>query len=321
MRVTTRLQFALACALPALAQAQATYPSRPIHFIVPYTAGGLADVFARAVAQGLGERLGQPVVVENRPGASQAIALEAAARSPADGYTMIMGTQSGLVLLTASRKSLPYDPIRDFASVSLMFSTPFYLVVNPSVPARTVNDLVALAKSQPGKLFYASIGTGSGHHLVAELFKLRTGVEIVHVPYKGNAPAQTGLLAGEVQFMFEGSSILAPVKAGKLRALASTGRERSQAMPELPTVAESGVPGFEMATWFGLSMPAGVPRPVIDRLNRELGEMLRSPAMREKFVPYSIDFIPSTPEAMTERIRTETPVWAKVMRGAGIEPE
>ena len=323
MRALRRLVLALACALPVPAQAQgaASYPSRPIHFFVPYTAGGLADVFARGLAQGLAERLGQPVVVENRPGASQAIMLEAAARSLADGYTLLMGTQSGLVLLTAARKSLPYDPVRDFGSISLMFATPFYLTVNPSVPARTVAELVALGKSQPGKLFYASIGSGSGHHLVAELFKQRTGMDAVHVPYKGNAPAQTGLHGGEVQFMFEGSSILAPVRAGKLRALASTGRERAKAMPALPTVAESGYPGFEMSTWFGLSAPANVPRPIIERLNREVGELLRSPAMQEKFASYFIEFLPSTPEAMTERIRAETPVWAKVMRSAGIEPE
>ena len=316
------LCFALPCpAADVHAQgAAAGYPARPIRFLVPYTSGGLVDVFARAVAQHLSERLGQPVVVENRPGASQAIALEAAARSAPDGHTLIVGTQSGFVLLTAARKTLPYDPLKDFASVGLMFSTPFYLVVHPSVPARSVQELIALARSQPGKLNYASIGTGSGHHLVTELFKTRAGIDMVHVPYKGNAPAQTDLLAGQVQLMFEGSSILTHVKSGKVRALASTGGERTQAMPDLPTVGESGVPGFQMATWFGVSVPSGVPRPIIDRLNRELGDMLRAPATREKFAPYSIEITPSSPEEMTERIRSELPVWTKVMRSAGIEP-
>lgn len=328
MPAATRILVLLICCalagLAAPAQAQGTaagYPGRPIRFIVPYTTGGLADLFARAVAQHLSERLGQPVVVENRPGASQAIALEAAAKSAPDGHTLIMGTQSGLVLLTAARKSLPYDPLRDFTSITMMFATPFYLVVHPSVPARSVQELIAVAKLQPGKLNFASIGTGSGHHLVSEMFRTRTGVNMVHVPYKGNTPAQTGLLAGEVQLMFEGPSILTHVKSGRVRALASTGRERARAMPDLPTVAESGVPGFDIATWFGLSAPVGVPRPIVERLNREVGELLRSAPMRERFAASNIEFLSSSPEEMAERIRAEIPVWAKVMRAAGIDPE
>jgi tripartite-type tricarboxylate transporter receptor subunit TctC len=319
------LLLSLCCSLQCVAaHAQGTaagYPTRPVRFIVPYTTGGLLDVFARALAQHLTERLGQVVIVENRPGASQAIALEAGAKSPPDGHTLVMGTQSGLIFLTASRKTLPYDPLRDFASVTLMIATPFFIVVNPSVPASSIQELIAFARAQPGKLFYASIGAGSGHHLVTELFKTRTNTDMVHVPFKGNAPAQADLLAGQVQVMFEGPSILPHVRSGKLRALASTGRQRARAMPDLPTVAETVLPGFDVATWFGLSVPAGVPRPIIDRLNREVGDMLRSPATHEKFASTGIEFLPGTPEEMTERIRSEFPIWTKVMRSAGIEPE
>jgi len=328
MRVTPRtLLLALICALPWSspdAQAQGTaeaYPSRPLRIISPYTPGGLSDGLIRAVAQHLTERLGQAVVIENRPGASQQIALETAVRSAPDGHTLVMGTQSGLVLLTAARKTLPYDPLRDFASITVLYETPLYLVVHPSVAARSVQELIALARSQPGKLYYASIGMGSGHHLIMEMFKTRTNTDMVHVPYKGNAPAQTDLLAGRVQLMFEGSSILNHVRRDMVRALASSGRHRSQATPDLLTVSEAGVPGFEMSTWFGLSAPAGVPRPIIERLNREVGGLLRSQATREKFAAFNIDLAPSTPEEMTERIRTEIPVWSKLMRSVGIEQE
>lgn len=330
MRATRRrLILSLCCALPAAtfaatAQAQGTavgYPSRPIRIISPYTTGGLSDQVVRPMAQYLAERLGQAAFIENRPGASQQIALEAAARSAPDGHTLVLGTQSGLVLLTAARKTLPYDPVRDFASITLLYETPLYLVVHPSVPVRSVQELIALAKSQPGKLNYASVGRGSAHHLVMEMFKTRTNVDMVHVPYKGNAPAVTGIVAGEVQVMFEGATVLPHVRSGKLRALASSGRDRTQTMPELLTVSEAGVPGFEMATWFGLAAPAGVPRPIIDRLNREVGDMLRSPATREKYASINVDLKPSTPEEMSERIRSEIPIWSKVMRSAGIEPE
>jgi len=314
--VSTVIAYSLS--VSAFAQS-AAYPNRPIHFIIPYTAG-MIDTTARAVAQHLSERLGQPVVAENRPGASQVIALDAVAKSAPDGYTLVMGTQSGLILLTASKKSLPYDPMRDFQSITLLFTTPFTLAVNPALPVRTVAELIAYAKSQPGKLNYASVGPGSGHHLATEMFKTRAGIDVVHVPYKGSTMAQTGLMAGDVQFMFEGPTILSLAKSGKVRAIATSGRERSQAAPELPTVGDT-LPGFEIATWFGLSAPAGVPRPIIDRLNREAGDFLRSAAARQKFAAFGIELTASTPEEMTERIRSELPVWTKAMRAAGIEAE
>jgi tripartite-type tricarboxylate transporter receptor subunit TctC len=317
-----RTSIMLLVCFAATVQAQTpNYPNRPVRFIVPYTAGGLPDTFSRAIAPPLTERLGQAFVIDNRPGASQAIALEAAAKSAPDGHTLVMGTLSGLVLLTAARKSLPYDPIRDFASVSQMFSTTFYLVVHPSVAARSVQELIALAKSQPGKLNYASIGNGSGHHLVMERFKTSTGADMVHVPFKGNAPALTDLVAGQVQVMFEGPTILPHIHSGKVRALATTGRGRDRALPELPTLNESGLQGFDMATWFGMSAPAAVPRAIIQRLHREVSELVRSPALREKFTSSNIDIAASTPEEMDELIRAEIPLWTRVMRTAGIEPE
>ncbi len=322
-----RVALLLCCALSWFAlgvQAQNpadNYPNRPVRFIVPYTPGSALDVLARDLGQVFLERLGQPMVIDNRPGASQAIALEAAAKSPADGYTLVMGTQSGLVFLTASRKSLPYDPLRDFASITMMVAFPFNVTVNPSVPARSIAELIALAKAQPGKLFYASIGMGGGHHLVTELFKTRAGIDVVHVPFKGNAQAQAGIIAGEVQVMFEGPSILPHIRSGKVRALATSGLIRTRALPDLPTVSEAGLPGFDMATWFGLSAPSAVPRPIIDKLNRQVGDYLRSPATQTKFAAAGFEFIPSTPEEMIERVRSEIPMAAKLMRSVGMEPE
>jgi tripartite-type tricarboxylate transporter receptor subunit TctC len=314
---------ALLCGLAAQAQPAASgYPNRPVRFIVPYTPGGLGDTFARAVAQGLTERMGQPVIVENRPGASQAIGAEAAAKAAPDGYTLFMGTQSGLVLNTIARKTLPYDPVRDFAPISMLFTSPLYLVVHPSVPANSVQELIAAAKSRPGKLTFASIGAGSSLHLAAEMFKARANLDIVHVPYKGSAPAIADLLSGRVNMMFEGGvSALPHVRSGKLRALATTGGKRTDAMPDLPTMAESGVPGFEVTAWFGLVAPANVPRPIIERLNREVGETLRAPATREKFAAAGVEITPSTPEELGERIRSDLPYWMQVMRDAGIRPE
>jgi tripartite-type tricarboxylate transporter receptor subunit TctC len=307
----------LACA----AHAQ-PYPSRPIRFIVPYTPGGLGDTFARAVGQGLSERMGQPVVIDNRPGASQAIGAEATAKAPPDGYTVFMGTQSGLVLNTLAKKSLPYDPVRDLAPISMLFTSPLYLVVNPSVPAKSVKELIALAQAKPGKLTFASIGPGSSLHLAGEMFRTQAKVDILHVPYKGSSPAMTDLLGGQVDMMFEGGvSSLPHVRSGKLRALATTGRRRTGAMPQLPTMVEAGVPDFDITVWFGMVAPVNTPRPIIERLNREVGEILRTPALKEKFAAAGIDITPSTPEELGDRIRADLPYYTKLMREAGIQPE
>ncbi len=328
MRMIGRaLILALCCLTPwlaATAQAQsaaAEYPTRALKFIVPYTPGGLVDTFARAVAQYLTEKLGQPVVVENRPGANQAIGAEAASKSAPDGYTLFMGTQTGLVFNTIARKKLPYDPVRDFAPISTLFTTPFYLVVNPSVPASSVQELIDLARSRPGKLTFASIGQGSSQHLAAEMFKTRTKVDILHVPYKGSAESAIGLISGQVDMAFEGgASSLPHVRAGKLRALASTGSKRTDTMPNLPTLSET-VSNSDISVWFGLVAPAGVPRPIIDRLNREVGDMLRLPATRERFAAFGSEMMPSTPEELGARIRSDLQQWTKIMRDAGIQPE
>jgi len=316
----------LGCVLPWLAtslQAQTNYPNKPIHFIVPYTNGGLGDTFGRAMGQHLGQRLGQPVVIDNRPGGSQVIALDAVAKAAPDGYTLVYGTQSGMVFTTASKKSLPYDPLKDFASIGMLFDTPFYLIVHPSVPAKNVQELIAYVKANPGKLSYASIGVGSGQHLAMELFRSQTDLDIVHVPYKGSAPASFDMVSGRVQVMFEGPTTSATsIRSGKLRALASSGTQRTRSMPELPTVAESGVPGFDIATWFGLQTTAGVPRAIIERLNQEVVQWLRLPETREKLADkFSLTITPSTPGEMTERIAREMPIFTTLMRSAGIEPE
>jgi tripartite-type tricarboxylate transporter receptor subunit TctC len=298
------------------------YPSRPIRFIVPFTPGGLGDSFARALGEDLARRMGQPVVIDNRPGASQAIGAEATAKALPDGHTIFMGTQSGLVLNTIARKKLSYDPVRDLAPVSMLFTSPLYLVVHPSLPAASVKELVALARAKPGKLSFASIGNGTSQHLAGELLRTRAKVDLVHVPYKGSSPAMTDLLGGQVDMMFEGGvSSLPHVKSGKLRALATTGRKRTDAMPELPTMAESGVAEFDITVWFAMVAPAGTPRPIIERLNWEVGEVLRTRALKEKFSAAGIDIAPSTPEELGERIRADLPYYGKLMREAGIQPE
>lgn len=298
------------------------YPTQPIRMIVPLSPGGLVDTFGRSVAQFFSERLGQPVVVENRAGASQAIAAEALARSAPDGYTLLMGTQSGIISTTALRKNLPYDPLRDFAPITLLFESPLYLVVHPSVPANSVAELIRLARAQPGKLSFATIGNGTAPHIGAAMFMKMSGVDFLHVPYKGSASAIADLLSGQVQMMFEGGvSSLPHVRSGKLRGLATTAARRTEAMPAMPTVSEAGVPGYEVNTWFGLLTNSGVPRAIIDRLNREGRDMVKAPATREKFKAAGIELLSSTPEEFSQRIRSELPVWTKILRDIGIQPE
>ncbi len=307
------------------AQAQspaADYPNRPIRFIVPYTPGGLGDTFARVLGQGLSERLGQQVVIENLPGASQAIGAEAASKSPADGYTLFMGTQSGLVLNTIARKKLPYDPLKDFTPVSMLFSTPLFLVVHPKVPAQSLAELIALAKARPGYYTVATIGEGTSTNLISMMFEANAKVNILQVPYKGSAPAINDLLAGTVHMMFEGgASALPHVRSGKLRALASSAQKRTErAATGLPTMSET-LPGLELEVWFGVVAPAGVPPSIIDRLNLEIKHVQRSARMQEMSAKFGADIFMSTPEEMGSRMSSELTEYAKVMRDAGIEPK
>lgn len=298
------------------------YPNKPLRLIIPYVAGGLGDTVGRLAAQHLTTSLGQPVVADNRPGASQAIALDLTAKAPPDGYTLVLGTQSGLIFATAARKSLPYDPMKDIASISMLFTVPYYLIVHPSLPVKNVTELVALAKANPGKYSFGSIGVGSGNHLAMEILKARTGIDVVHVPFKGAPQGMLSLVGGDLQLTFEGPVTSLPnIRSGKVRALASSGLERTQALPDLPTVAESGLPGFDVVTWFGLSTTGGTPRPIIDRLNRDIGEFLKLPSTRTRFNDLSLDVVYSTPEAMTARLQADLPLITKVMRAAGIQPE
>ena len=299
-----------------------SYPSKPIRFVIPQTPGGQVDTVGRTVAQHLHERLGQPVVIENRAGANGAIGSDAVAKAAPDGHTLLMSSQSGLVFNAVTRKSLPFDPVQDFASVTMLFDTPYYLIVHPSVPAKSVQELIALARSQPGKLNFGTVGIGSGQHLFTETFKARTRIDIVHVPYKGSTQVGTDILAGQIQLMLQGSGFTVPqAKTGKIRVLASTGAKRTLAMPEVPTLGEAGLPGYTAATWYGLAGPAKLPRPIVDRLNREVGEILRLASMRDKYDPQDIVLSASTPEELTERVRTEIPMFAKAMKDAGVEPE
>jgi tripartite-type tricarboxylate transporter receptor subunit TctC len=324
-RFTSMLILALLPAGMAAAQtapAPAEYPSKLVRLIVPRAPGGLVDIVARTYAQALGERLGQPVVIENRPGAGGTIAGEAAARAAPDGYTLFVSTQDSLVLTPILRKKPPYDALQDFTHISLLFTTPLYLFVHPSIPAKSVQELVALARANPGKLTFASLGVGSTQHLAAELFRSRMKLDLVHIPYKSTSQALVEQMSGQVDINFTAGTAHFPhVANGRLRVLASTGLKRSSLRPDLPTLNESGVPGFETEPWYGLSGPAGLPARVGDRLNRDTVEILKSAAIRERFKADGLEPRPSTPKEFEARIRADVPLWTKTMREAGFKAE
>jgi tripartite-type tricarboxylate transporter receptor subunit TctC len=314
--LASALCLSLAAASGAFPGAQAqTYPVKPIRIISPYSPGGLGDLLPRALAAGLTESLGQQVIVENKPGASQIIGMQAAAKAPPDGYTLVFGSVTSLAINPSAHKSLPYDPVRDFAPVALCVTTPLYLVVHPSIPATSVKELVAIAKSQPGKVTFASGGNGSSNHLAGELFKSLARVDLLHVPYKGAGPAMIDVMAGHVALMF-GAAGLAEAKAGKVRALGVTSAKRSTTAPQLPTLSESGVPGYEATIWFGLLAPAATPPAIVTRLSQTIGNVLTQPRLREQF--NTLDVTPSTPDAFADLIRREIPKWRKVIEGAKI---
>ncbi len=301
----------------ALAQA---WPSKPVRLIVPYPPGGSADILARAIGQKLAEGLGQQVVIDNRPGAGTAIGAEATAKAAPDGYTVMLGTVSSHAINPALTPGLKYDPVRDFAPVSLVASIPFALIVHPSLPVHSVKELIALAKSKPGALNFSSAGNGTSNHLAGELFKSMTGTYMVHIPYKGSAPALNDLIAGQVQLMFDLVLTTAPhVKSGAVRALAVTGRERSAALPGVPTVAESGVPGYEVSAWFGIFAPAGTPTAVIGTLNAETVKALRQPDLRERMASQGAEPVTSTPEQFTAYVKEELAKWTRVVRASGMK--
>jgi tripartite-type tricarboxylate transporter receptor subunit TctC len=301
-------------ASPALAD---VYPSRPIRLVVGYAAGGATDVIARLVGQKLSEALGQPVVIENRPGAGATVASDMVARSAPDGYTIFMSTIANTINSSLYPK-LPFDFVRDFSPITLVASIPNVLVVHPSVPAKDLKEFIALAKSKPGEINFASSGSGSSIHLSGELFNLVAGVKLIHIPYKGSAPAMTDLIGGQVQSMFDNlPSALPYIKAGKLRALGLTSNVRSAAVPTIPTLAEAGLPGCEIISWFSLSAPAKTPNEIIARLNAETAKALMQPDIKEKLAAMGAEPIPSTPEVAAAFIKTETAKWAQVVKASG----
>lgn len=305
---------------PAHAQS-ANYPDRPIKFIVPYPPGGIGDGFSRAVAQGLSERLGTPIVVDNKPGANQTIGIKQMLQSPADGYTVFLGSMTSLATNLGSLKSLSYDPIKDVAPISRLFSTPLFLAVNTALPVNSVSDLVKLVKQSPGKYAYASLGKGGSLHLAGALFEREAGLEILHVPYKGSAPAITDLLGGVVTMIFDGGSTVLPqASAGKLRVLAVTGNTRSPLVKDIPTMAEAGYP-VNMGVWFGLVAREGTPQVIIERLNREVNVVLKDPRLAQLFGGFGVQIDSSSPEQFAAFIKEEAQRWPAFMRAIGVVPE
>ena len=303
----------------ALAMAQ-SYPNKPIRFLVGFVAGGTNDIVARALAQKLTETLGHSVVVENRGGANTAIATEAAARAAPDGYTILLNAPGHAT--NPALMKLAFDPVNDFAFISLVAEAQNIVVMHPSFPPRSVQELIALSKKRPGQINVASSGTGTTVHLSAELFQHMTGTRCVHIPYKGGGPAVIELMAGQTQIMFANMpTAIQYVRDGRLRALAVTGARRAPAAPTLPTVAESGVPGYEVTAWYGVSAPAKTPRAIVDRLHAEIVRAVNSPDLRERLTTQGADPIHLTPEQYTVFIQNEIAKWAKVIKAAGIKGE
>jgi tripartite-type tricarboxylate transporter receptor subunit TctC len=318
------LRFAAALALGAaliapLALAQPVpFPAKTVRLVVPFPAGGPLDATGRAIAQKLTEAWGQSVVVDNRPGAGGNIGADLVAKSPPDGYTVVMGALSTHAVNPSLYPSMPYDAVKDFAPITLVAVTPNVLVVNPALPVKSVRELIAYAKANPNKLSFGSGSNGSAGHLAGELFKVETGTDLVHIPYKGAAPAMQALLAGDTQLMFDNlASAMPQVKAGKLRALAVTTAKRSSLVPELPTMAEAGVPGFDIATWFGLLAPAGTPKDVIAKWNADVVKILDSPEMREKLMAQGAEPTPTTPAQFAAFIAAELPKYARIVKSSG----
>ena len=307
--------------LASLAQAQAPYAARPVRLIVPYPPAGTTDFVAREVVQKIGEGLGQPIVIDNRPGAGTLIGLALGAKSPPDGYTLTFGTSAGLAVNPALGVKMPYDPLRDFTPVGLMVYVPFLLVVNSSLPVRNLKDLIELARSQPGKLNFASPGVGTPNHLGIELLNASAGVKFVHVPYKGGALAVTDLVAGHVQVLFSGTpQVSSMVKAGRLRVIAVGTPKPTRVAPDLPPIADT-FPGFDCTTWYGLLVPNGTPPAIVAKLNGELNRVLANPAVVQRLLDQGVEATPGSPRVLRELIVTETERWRKVIKTAGITPE
>lgn len=298
-----------------------TYPAKPIRLVVPTTPGGSVDTLARTIGPKLSERWGQQVVVDNRSGAGGTIAAEFTAKSPPDGYTVMLGTIASLGTNVSLQKKLPYDPVKDFAPVTLVATQNLVLTVHPSLPAKNVRELVKFAKSRPGQLTFASAGNGTGSHLSGELFKLLAGVDMLHIPYKGVAPALVDVISGQVSMSFPSIlTSLAQVNSGRLRALAITGANRSSALPEVPTMREAGIKDYESATWYGIVAPAATPPEIVNKLSAEVAAIVRQPDTRERIARDGADPVGNTPQEFGRFMQSEIEKWRKVIRAAGIQP-
>jgi tripartite-type tricarboxylate transporter receptor subunit TctC len=322
MRTLAVASLCVAALLQAGAASAQAWPAKPIRLMVPFPPGGSTDIVARIVAQKLGERLGQPLVIENRGGAGGTIGTALIAKSAPDGYNLAIASTSTHVVAPGVYPKLEYDPIKDFAPVGLMAISPYLLVVNPSVPAKSVQELVALARSQPGKLTYASAGVGSTTQLAMEMLKAASGTYVLHIPYNGNGPAGTAVVAGQVDVLF-GSlpALLSFAKSGRVRALAVGTPKRSPSLPEVPTVAESGYAGFDASLWLAIVAPAGTPQPIVERLNRELNALVAAADTREAFDKAGTEPLTGTPADLAAMIRDGVPKYAKIIKAAGVKPE
>ncbi len=320
LRVAAVLCVAIAMSMPIASNAQAqTYPSKSLRFVVPFAPGGSTDIFARLVGERLSAALGQPVVIENRGGAGGNIGAEAVAKSAPDGYTLLMATTGVMSINNALYRSMSFDAAKELEPVILIASITNALIVPADSPLKSVGELIAAAKAAPGKLTFASSGAGASTHMSAELFKLMSGVDLLHVPYKGSGQAMPDVISGRVALMFENMpGAVSYIKGGKLRLLAVTGLKRSAVFPQVPTVAESGVPGYESLSWSGIAVAAGTPREVVARLNREINAILATSEMRQKIADQGADAVGGTPEAFAEHIKSEREKWSRVIRSAGI---
>lgn len=313
----------LAALVPTVASGQERpYPTKAIRLIVPFPPGGGNDILGRMIASKLAERLGEPVIVDNRGGANGIIGTDLAVKAVPDGYTLLMGSVSTMSINPTFYPKLPYNTVVDLAPISLVASTPSMLVVNPGIPAKTVKELIALAKGKPRQLAFASAGNGSSHHLGGELFKLMAGVDMIHVPYKGTGPAIIDLVSGQVSMIISNiPSVLPMVKAEKLRALAVTSLKRSSAVPHIPTVDESGIPGFEVDIWYGVLAPAGASKAIVARLNGEIRAVLQMQDVREKLSAQGADAMSSTPEEFGLRLKADIAKWSRVVKVSGAKPD
>lgn len=315
------LAFLLFCSISGAATAQ-TWPSRPLRLVIPFTPGGGADFAGRVIARELSEEFKQPVVVENRAGAGGTIAPDNVAKSPADGYSMVLGHVGGIAVAPHMYKKLPFDPIKDLAPVAPVVNGLSVVVVNPALPVKTVRELIAYAKANPNQLSFGSAGTGTDTHLAGELFKTMTGTNMTHVPYKGGAPAMLDLIAGNVQLSFASvASTIGYIQTGRLRALGMTGVKPFEGLPGVPTVSESGVPGYEINNWYGIFVPAGTPEDIIRRLNAAVIKAVQNPDVRAKLIAAGLEPMWSTPAEFSAYVRSETTKWGKIVRDSGATAE